>query len=183
MKTMRDLDDGTVVLRPYRLGDVGDLYEAARESVDQVHPWLPWCHPGFSKAEGEVWIRTQHDKWQTGEEFQFVIRDATSQRFLGGCGLNHVNRVHRFANLGYWVRTSECGRGFASRAAHLAAQYGLRELGLLRIEIVVALGNHGSHRVAEKLGAFKEGVLRNRLFVHGEAHDAVMYSVVPPRRR
>ena len=37
-------------------------------------------------------------------------------RFLGGCGINHISRVHRFGNLGYWVRTSATGRGIAVSA-------------------------------------------------------------------
>jgi RimJ/RimL family protein N-acetyltransferase len=35
-----------------------------------------------------------------------------------------------------------------------------------------------SQRVALKLGALREGVLRNRLVVHGQAHDAVVFSLI-----
>jgi RimJ/RimL family protein N-acetyltransferase len=58
------------------------------------------------------------------------------------------------------------------------AGFGFRQLGLQRIEIVVATGNHASQRVAEKAGALREGVLRKRLLIHGAAHDAVLYSLV-----
>jgi ribosomal-protein-serine acetyltransferase len=36
-----------------------------------------------------------------------------------------------------------------------------------------------SQRVAEKSGALREGVLRNRLLLHGKIHDAAMYSLTP----
>jgi len=50
---------------------------------------------------------------------------------------------------------------------------------LLRIEIVAAVDNIPSQRVAEKAGARREGVLRNRLFINGESLDAVLFSLVP----
>ena len=89
------------------------------------------------------------------------------------------NRVHNFANLGYWVRSSRVGQGVATAATRLAAQFGFEELKFTRIEIVAATGNVGSLRVAEKAGARREGVLRNRLMLGGKLHDAVMHSLVP----
>jgi RimJ/RimL family protein N-acetyltransferase len=67
----------------------------------------------------------------------------------------------------------------ATRAARLAARFGFEELKLIRIEIVAAAGNLASQRVAEKVGAVREGVMRNGLFIHGAAHDAVLTSLVP----
>jgi RimJ/RimL family protein N-acetyltransferase len=72
------------------------------------------------------------------------------------------------ANLGYWVRTSETGRGIASKATRLVAQFGFAELGLQRIEILAAVGNVASQRVAEKAGAVRECVARKRLLINGE---------------
>jgi RimJ/RimL family protein N-acetyltransferase len=60
----------------------------------------------------------------------------------------------------------------------LTARFGLRVLGLQRIEILAAVGNKASQRVAEKAGAKKEGLLRKRLSIRGQAHDAVMYSLI-----
>jgi RimJ/RimL family protein N-acetyltransferase len=97
---------------------------------------------------------------------------------LGGVGLNFINRVHQFANLGYWTRTSASGKGIASQAARLVALFGLEQLGLQRIEIVAALPNLASQRVAEKIGAVREGVLRKRLRIRGEAEDAILFSLV-----
>ena len=81
-------------------------------------------------------------------------------------------------NLGYWVRTSAAGRGAATRATRLAARFGFEQLGLHRIEIVAAIDNIGSQRVAEKAGAVREGVLRKRLLIRGKSQDAVLYSLI-----
>jgi len=49
----------------------------------------------------------------------------------------------------------------------------------VRVEIVVAVENRASLRVAEKVGATREGVLRNRMPVRDEICHAVMHSLVP----
>ena len=95
-----------------------------------------------------------------------------------GVGINFINRVHQFANLGYWVRTSAAGRGVATRATKLAARFGFAELGLNRIEIVAAVDNIASQRVAERAGAVREGILRHRLSINGVPHNAVLFSLV-----
>jgi len=98
---------------------------------------------------------------------------------LSSCGLNDVHPRHRFANPGYWIRTSRTREGAAAEAIRLLVNFGFATLGLVRIEIVVAVGNFGSQRAAGRAGAYREGLLRNRITLRGEAGDAYMFSLVP----
>jgi len=111
--------------------------------------------------------------------YNFAIVDADDGSILGGCGLTQINWQHRFANLYYWVHSRKAGRGVASAATLQLARYGFETLGLQRIEIVVAAGNLASLRVAEKVGAEREGLLRNRIHINDEWHDAFMHSLIP----
>jgi ribosomal-protein-serine acetyltransferase len=77
------------------------------------------------------------------------------------------------------VRTGQTGKSVATKAARLAARFGFEQLRLNRIEILAAVDNVGSQRVAERVGAIREGVLRRRLLIRGQAQDAVMFSLVP----
>jgi hypothetical protein len=70
-------------------------------------------------------------------------------------------------------------RGVATAATHLIVRFGFEVLGLTRVEIVVDVDNGPSLRVAEKVGAVREGVLRNRLVTGDRVSDAVMFSLVP----
>ena len=167
----------TVHIRPYETSDAGPLFEAAVESIDDVHPWLPWCHPGYARYEAESWIALQLENWRSRTEFQFAVI-STSGRFLGGCGINGINGEHKFANLGYWVRSSAAGAGAATAAVGKLRDWAIENTDLERLEIVVATGNVRSARVAEKAGASLEGTLRARLLLHGRSHDALMYSFV-----
>jgi RimJ/RimL family protein N-acetyltransferase len=174
-----ELSDGTILIRPYRADDIHALYEAVRESIPEVSRWMPWCHEGYTVDEASAFILARDEAWKSDSEYGFGVFDAESGRFLGGVGLNFINRVHNCANLGYWVRTSAAGRGVASRAARLAARFGLEEIGLQRIEILAAVDNLASQRAAEKAGARLEGIdLRKRLRSHNQPVDARLYSLV-----
>jgi RimJ/RimL family protein N-acetyltransferase len=98
---------------------------------------------------------------------------------LGACTLSSIHSVYRFCNLGYWVRTSCRGQAIAGRAAKLAARFAFEHLGLVRVEIVIGVGNQASLRVAQKIGAHHEGILLNRIVVRTSIYDAHMYSLVP----
>lgn len=173
-----ELIEGALLIRPYREEDASALYEAARESLPEVSRWLPWCHENYSIEESREFTSSRAVAAQGDEWYSFGIFEKDGGRFLGGVGINFINRVHQMANLGYWVRTSAAGRGVATSATRAVARFGFEQLGLRRIEIVAAVRNLPSQRVAEKAGGVREGVLRKRLLIHGEPHDAVLFSLI-----
>jgi ribosomal-protein-serine acetyltransferase len=167
-----------ILIRPYTPTDVPLLVDAAVESINEIFPWLPWCHPGYTALEAETWIKHCGTARDAGTEYNFVVTDGSGGHFLGGCGLNQLRPDHRIANLGYWIRTSASRRGVATAAVRRLAEFAFRETDLLRLEIVAAVDNIASQRVAEKAGAIREGVLHDRLLLHGKSHDAVLYCLV-----
>ncbi len=166
-----------VRIRSYKDSDAEALFEAATESVQDVYPWLPWCHPNYTLRDAVDWIVFQRGLFEKGSEYFFAIVDSAGN-FLGGCGLNHLNTVHRLANLGYWIRSSATGSGVAVSAVQQLRDWAFRETDLERLELLVDVENKRSLRVAEKSGAIREATLSSRLFVHGRAHDAVLHAFV-----
>jgi ribosomal-protein-serine acetyltransferase len=164
-------------IRPYRLDDAQAIWTAARESLAQLQLWMPWCHANYSIEESRSWLAVQVPAFHQRTTFEFAITtdDGT---YLGGCGLNQIDALNQRANLGYWVRSSAAGRGVATAATRLTRDWGFANTDLMRIEVLVAVGNVASRRVAEKSGAVYEGILRSRLLVHGTRHDAAMYAFI-----
>lgn len=173
-----ELSDGSILIRTFRADDVDAVFEAVRESMGELSVWMPWCHPDYTREETATFINSRPDDWKADVAYTFAITDAHTGAFLGSVGLNYILRPYQMGNLGYWVRTSATGRGAASAASRLIARFGFRELGLQRLEIIAAVENYPSQRVAEKTGAVREGVLRKRLLYKGQPHDAVLYSLV-----
>ena len=173
------LSHGVVLIRPLQLTDSDAMHAAVIESMEELLHWLPWAHRKYGPVDATSFIEMNLRWWENQSEFPFGIFDATDGSYIGNVGVNHIVRPHRYANLGYWVRTSRTRQGLAARATRLAARYGFETVGLTRIEIVANPDNLGSRRVAEKAGARLEAIVRNRIVMHGRPLPAVLYSLVP----
>lgn len=173
------LTDGKITLRPYGMKDIKPSWEAIQESIKEMSPWMPFANEYFTIADERKWVKQTFKGWKNGTEYAFAITDDKGNEIIGSCGLNNFGLESLHANLGYWVRTTRTGNGTATAAVRLLAGWGFKTLGLKRIEILVATGNARSQRVAEKAGATREGILRNRIQVHDKTSDAVMFSLIP----
>jgi len=166
-------------IRLYQESDVTEMTAAARESIVDVSPWMPWCHPNYSESDAAAWIHATLDGHHAGTMYDFAIIDAAG-RYAGGCGINHINRLEGVANLGYWVRSSSAGRGIAPAAVLQLIPWVFQNTPLHRLEIVAGVGNARSQRVAEKAGAHRDAVLKKRILINGRPSDAVLYSILRP---
>ena len=171
-------DGGRIALVPVEASHTKGLYGAIVESRAELSPWMEWLHPDYSMAETEQWVTHCRKAWETDSSFGFTIIEHHTKQILGGCSITMDRPAQRNGSIGYWIRTSRTKQGFAPEAAALLAQFGFAQLGLIRIEIFVAAGNIASQRVAEKMGALKEGLLRNRLLIRGEPRDAYVFSLI-----
>lgn len=162
-------------IRPYAVGDEAALFDAASSSWRELQPWMPWCHENYALADATAWVTRQVAMFEAKSEFDFVfLEDGV---MVGASGLNQLDAANRRANLGYWMRTSATRRGIATAAVKKVFEWAFENTELERLEIVVAVGNIASLRVAQKAGAQVEGTLRNRILLHGVFHDAVMHSI------
>ena len=172
------LQNEIVILRRCVPEDAKEMFEAVRESIEEVYPWVPWCHPDYEMSECQEWLSQQNQYWKEGKKCSFTIRNQR-EHLVGGCGLNHLKPEDKVANLGFWVRSGNTGKGYATAATKLLAKFAFDHLDVKRVEVVAAVKNIPSQRVAERAGAKREGILRSRLFLHKQSHDAIMYSLVP----
>ena len=174
-----ELKDENILLRPFQVDDSELLYQAIRESLEDLKPWMSWAHDEYSRQDADSFIRITRARWEEDTLCAFAIIDALSGDVLGGCSLSHKHPVYHFCNVGYWVRSSRNGQGIAGRAAKLATRFGFENGGIIRAEVVIALENEKSRRAVEKIGAHYEGILLNRMVVGKAIYDAHMYSLLP----
>jgi len=167
-----------LIIRPYQSSDIPSLYSAVTESKTHLAQFMSWCDANYSIEDATSWVMSRDEAWNSRVDFSFVILNKAEDTVLGGVGINFINWVHRIGNLGYWVRQSELGKNIASRATKAIIEFGFHDLNLQRLEIVVALENLASQKVAQKLKAQQEGILRKRLNLHDTNIDAIMYSLV-----
>lgn len=167
----------TVQIRRAERADAPRVLDAVRASVAELEIWMPWAHAGYSLDDTTTWLELCCDGWEKATQYSFVAVDVATGEVLADCSISQINRMHGFANLGYWVRSSATGQGLGSALARRVARFGVEEIRLNRLEILTALGNVASQRVAEKAGATREGVLRSRLILREQVIDAAMFSL------
>jgi ribosomal-protein-serine acetyltransferase len=153
-----ELSDGTYTIRAYEPGIELDVLEAAAESVREVSASMRTWQGGATYEKAARHVAESIQAWRTGAWYDFAITRIDSAAFLGRVGLDRITPGGT-ANVGYWVRTAQTGQGIATAAVRLVAQFGFEDLGLLRLELLIAVDNPASRRVAEKVGARFEGVL------------------------
>lgn len=82
--------------------------------------------------------------------------------------------------IGYWVRSSEVGKGYATEGVRALSSWALDVLCAKRVELVTDEQNHGSKAVAERCGFQLEGILHNVMFaLDGGPRSNCVYAKMP----
>ena len=173
------LESERLTLAAARAGQGAAVNEAVVESHAELKRWMPWAQKLQSVEESEAYCREAQAKWHARETLDFCFLGRGDGRLVGKGGLHTIDwSVPKF-EIGYWIRTSCVGRGYASEAALALARFAARELGARRVEITCNALNAASRRVAEKCDFALEGILRNsRRDCAGELADSCMYARV-----
>lgn len=176
---MTPLPAGGFLLRPFIAADAPAFAAGVRESMGSVGLWMSWAHADYSEEQALSWFEWCDASRADGSAHEFGIFRADGKTLIGGGGLNQLNAMHGFCNLGYWVRASAQRQGAAVAVVSALADYAFEQLQLSRVEIVVAAGNAPSLAVARKAGATHECLARNRLKLREGSVDAHVFSLIP----
>ena len=173
------LADDVVVLRRVREDDVPQLVEACSDPL--VKRFTSSIPDPYDEAEARRWIGTHREDERAGVEINFAVADAADDaRLLGMVGLHDLAWRDARAATGYWVAPWARGRGVATRACRLVADWALSDLGLARVELLADIDNTASMRVAEHAGFIREGTLHRHTRMAGELRDCAIYGRIAP---
>ena len=146
-----ELAAGPLVLRRWGLEVLDDLMAAIEESVEALSPWMPWAVVMPTVEAERDYLRAAPERFAAGLEFGYGIHHGATGRFVGGCGV-HAHR-HPELEIGYWVRTTETGKGYASAAARALTDAAFDHVpGARCIQIRCGEGNRASAAIPPKLG-------------------------------
>jgi RimJ/RimL family protein N-acetyltransferase len=168
-------------LRSMRPGDGRELNAAIVESWRELSRWLPWAvgQPQTVEAS-EQFARVSHAAFLNRTGLRMVMVEPGGARIVGCAGLHRMDwSIPRF-EIGYWVRSSSSGQGYATEAVRALTRFAFTELAAARVEIKCSHRNVRSQRVAERCGFVREGSLRNYdRDPDGARCDIVIYALIP----
>ncbi len=170
-------------LRSFRAEDAPDLFAALTESIVELrsHLWfLPWVAEEPTPQSAEIRCRKAEANFLLRADLPYLAFEKASGRLVASFGLHRTDWLLPKTEVGYWVRTSETGKGFASEGVAALTVWALESLGAKRVELVTDEQNTGSRRVAERCGFRLEGVLHNVMqSPNGMLRNSCIYAKLP----
>lgn len=148
------------------------LCEAGQQSIHHVKPWFGSSTCPVTPALSKQCIESMEKARESGYGLTYLL--VHEERCLGMGIINHIHHTHLTANLGYWLRPDACGKGLAIAICEALKKLAFSQMNLNRLECFVEPNNKASLRVAERIGAIKEGLCRKRVF----GRDALLYALI-----
>ncbi len=147
--------DKRITLRAVEQDDIPEILHYFNDL--EVRRFLHMITP-VSTEEEEKWIQEITRQRKACTHFLFTIELQKPKQFLGICGLNNVDWIHRSAELGIALSNKQYwGKGLGTEAIQLLVQFGFNTLNLHRIYLTVFEDNLRAQRVYEKIGFTRTG--------------------------
>jgi RimJ/RimL family protein N-acetyltransferase len=174
-----ELSSPRLVLRPYRSTDADQIFAAVDESRAHLRPWMAWVDSHTTVDDSRDWCTRCAANWLLRAELTAGIFAAASGRYIGCVSLHDPDwDLHAF-RIGYWLRASDIGQGYATEAVCMLVDLAFGSLAARRLELRCDARNERSRRVAERVGFVLEGLLRNAfLDPDGQPADELVFALI-----
>lgn len=171
-----------LLLRCWEPRDAPLLKDAIDSSLAELQQWMPWAtsepSPVGSLAER---IGKFRRAFQSGQDWTYGVFDAGETMVLGGAGLHARTEPGRL-EIGYWIRSSAAGKGFATEVAAALADVAFRIHHVEAVEIRCDPDNTRSAAVPRRLGFEHVTTLQgDRVRRDGTRHDTMIWQLMAPR--
>ncbi|GEM48481.1 GNAT family N-acetyltransferase [Deinococcus cellulosilyticus] len=165
-----------VLLRPLEDEDLFALHQTITPGL------LKWfAIPGLN-AEGMISFKDFHAVYQQQMKQRVIFATCRKDtgEIVGNTSYLTIEPAHRGLEIGgTWIRKEEQSTRINPEAKYLMLKHAFETLGAIRVSLKTHHLNTQSQRAIEKLGAQKEGVLRNHIIMpDGSYRHSVMYSIL-----
>lgn len=137
------------------------------------------------KAHGkhfDDWFNQRLEQMDCGGELVYVVRRKRDQLILGATAYYDIHFEHQRLSLGFtWFAPYVWGTGVNHECKLLMLRQAFEEWNINRVEIGADPRNSRSVHAITKLGATKEGILRQHMRSHtGVLTDTIVFSILAP---
>lgn len=176
LKTEIRLENDRVLLLPFE----NERNEELREIIFDDNIWKYMGMYVRTDADFTSYISNTIDQKNQGLCYPFIIIDKKTNRVAGSTRFGAINVASEKCEIGWtWYGKDFMGTGLNKACKNVLLQFGFEELGVRRIQLGADADNFRSQRAIEKLGAKKEGVLRNNYIdSEGASRDDVYFSII-----
>ncbi|MFJ8262780.1 GNAT family N-acetyltransferase [Rummeliibacillus sp. NPDC094406] len=169
------LHNKQVMLKPMEKSDIEGILEVA------IYPEI-WRYLSItieSLTDTQKYVANALANKESGVECPFVIMDPKTKTIIGSTKFMDIDEKHSRLEIGFtWLTPAYWQTAVNTNCKYLLLQYCFEVLKLRRVQIKTDHENKRSQRAIERIGAQREGVLRNHMMrKDGTIRHTVMYSV------
>lgn len=170
-----------LLLRSPRPEDAEAVHAAVHASLPELQRWMVWAQNPLDLSGTAENLRGAAERYAGRQELRLLIWNAAGTELIGSSGFHALDWRVPKGEVGYWIATAHTGLGYAQEVAGALTTFGLKTLGLRRIEIRCDSANGRSARVPHKLGYTLDATLRNDAVAADDParlRDTLIFSVV-----
>ena len=163
-------------LEPLSEAHAGDLARAGREPL----LWRFLMRAPLKGAEdARALVREAQAVAADGSQIPFAIVERSSGCAVGSTRFMDIRRAHRGLEIGStWIAPEHQRTSINTECKRLLLAHAFEDLGALRVQLKTDARNERSQRAIERIGAVREGVLRQHMITwDGFVRDTVMYAI------
>ncbi len=157
--------------------------ESLTESKTELAAFFPWIHKpdALDMDVRRKWLRNAARNFKNRKELYMLAFERDTGKLVSGTGFHDINWDIPSFDIGYWVRTSCAGRGYATEITQALMKYAFLALKAKRVTIYCDVNNVASKRVIEKSGFQFECLAKNAaLDAHGKVTSTYRYAITDP---
>jgi RimJ/RimL family protein N-acetyltransferase len=136
---------------------------------------------GLIRTEDDMrnWVRHLLEGQAAGTDLPFLVIQLASNRVAGVTRFMEMRTEHRGLEIGgTWYGLEFHRTAVNTEAKYLLLRYAFETLGAIRVQFKADLRNERSWRSIERIGARREGILRNHMILpDGRIRDSIYYSI------
>jgi len=165
-----------------RLEPMTEAHVSGLTEIGAGHTFWDFMVYGNVNTEDDMrsWVRDLLSRAEKGTDLPFVAIQLASGRVAGATRyLNIMPKDHGLEIGGTWYGTEFQRTPVNTECKYLLLKHAFETLGCIRVQLKTDLRNERSQQAIERIGAKKEGVLRNHMILpNGRYRDSVFYSIL-----
>ncbi|WP_205516171.1 GNAT family protein [Paenibacillus sp. SYP-B3998] len=169
------LEGTRVALLPMEKSHLSGLAEAAADP-------LIWSYmtPLLQINDVENFVHQALAEHQSGHGIPYTVYDKQFDKIVGSTRFFDISLEHRHLEIGQtWYNPSVWRTRVNTECKYLLLRHCFESLDLLRVQIKTDLRNIRSQTAIARIGAHKEGILRQHRVLHdGYIRDTVIFSIL-----
>lgn len=155
------IETDRLIIRAPRAGDGPAVTAAQEETWEDLTRWMDWAKGEKPRAdENEARLRRASADFILRTDLMMLAFDRVRGLPVVFTGLHRMDWQRGEFEIGYWVRTSARGQGYATEAANALTRFAFNALSARKVVITHAEGNDASAAVIKRLGFPREVLAR-----------------------